>query len=134
MSNTIRCVAQRRGRMWIAAVPEFGVYGHGRTLKVLHDNLAGALALAGVPFDRVEIVPTTPELEVLREKRAAYEEAVAEAVAHMAVRRASLRDMAQAVGMTVPAVKRVLAARADLAEKETEEGTGGPVVDPVGFS
>ncbi|GAA1468265.1 hypothetical protein NE857_22415 [Nocardiopsis exhalans] len=120
MSEVIRCLAQRRARIWTVALTEFGVYAHGRTLAVLQENLVGAFTLAGVPFSGVEVVADTPGLEAMRAAHSTYEAALEEAVAELAVRRTPLRDMAAATGVSMAEVKRVLAARAESAEESAE--------------
>lgn len=121
MSEIIVCEARRRGRAWVASVPEHGVYGHGRTLKRVHEDIVAGLALAGVLAARVKVVPAGPELAALRSAREAYESALEDAVAQLAVSRASLRDMAVATGVNVPQVKRVLTARVEKVLEDVHE-------------
>ncbi|MEU0691564.1 hypothetical protein [Streptomyces uncialis] len=111
MTEAIECRATRRGRVWVAHVPEHGVFGHGRTLTTVRENIVQGLALVGVNAE-VTITADAPELETLRSARAAYKAALAEAVDALALRRAPLRDIAQATETPVPSVKRLLAERA----------------------
>ncbi|MFJ4774723.1 hypothetical protein ACIP88_37455 [Streptomyces uncialis] len=108
--EAIECRATRRGRIWVAHLPEHGVFGHGRTLKTVCENILQGLALVGVTAE-VHITADTPELEKLRSAKAAYEAALTEAVDALALRRAPLRDIAQATETTVTGVRGVLAAQ-----------------------
>ncbi|MFD4257693.1 hypothetical protein ACFWR9_08675 [Streptomyces sp. NPDC058534] len=108
MSDTIECTATRRGRTWVVSIPEYGVYGHGRTLKTTHENVTQGLALVGVTA-AATITPVTPELERLRSAEAAYTAALSEAISALALRRTSLRDIAAATRVPANRVKRHLA-------------------------
>jgi predicted RNase H-like HicB family nuclease len=108
VSKTIECKASRRGRTWVVHVPEYGVYGHGRTLKAAHENTTQGLALAGVTAE-VTITPLTPELEKLRSAEEAYAVALSDAVAALALRRTTLRDIAVATNVPTTRVKLILA-------------------------
>ncbi|MYX26841.1 hypothetical protein GTY75_09190 [Streptomyces sp. SID8381] len=121
MSESITCRASRRGRVWVVRVPEHGVYGHGRTLKAAGENIKQGLALAGVTAE-VVIIPVTPELEKLRAADDARAKALREAVAALALRRTSLRDIAAATGAPSTQVKRILA---ELAEKSATPAAAG---------
>ncbi|MEU3355210.1 hypothetical protein [Streptomyces sp. NPDC037389] len=110
MSETIECRASRCGRAWVVHVPEHGVYGHGRTLKAVRVNTQEGLALVGVTAE-VTIVPVTPELENLRAAEDAHTTALREAVAALALRRATLSDIALATGTQKKRVKLLLAER-----------------------
>ena len=106
MSETIYCQAERRGRTWVVHVPEHGVYGHGRTLKAVHDNTVEGLALIGVTTP-ITLTPVTPELDTLRDAEAAYAKALNEAVAALALRHTTLGDIARATRAPRAQVKRL---------------------------
>ncbi|MGW6605596.1 hypothetical protein [Streptomyces sp. NPDC055036] len=108
MSETIECRASRRGRAWVVHIPEHGVYGHGRNLKAAHENTMQGLTLAGVAA-AITITPMTPELEKLRSAEDAYTAALSEAVAALALRRTTLRDIALATRVPTARVKQLLA-------------------------
>lgn len=108
MSEIIECRAIRRGRTWVAHAIEHGVYGSGRTLRLARASVEEGLALAGLTSE-VEIVPVTPELEKLRAADDARTAALIEAVKALALRRATLRDIAEATGEPMAYVKRLLA-------------------------
>ncbi|MEU2113947.1 hypothetical protein [Streptomyces sp. NPDC019507] len=108
MNEPIECPATRRGRSWSVSSPEHGVYGHGRTLKMAKANLEEGLAVIGV-FAEVTIVPVMPELEKLRAADRARAEALAEAVEALALRRASMRDIATVTDAPMSHVKALLA-------------------------
>ncbi|MFF7943317.1 hypothetical protein ACFZC5_26695 [Nocardia gamkensis] len=97
MSESIECRASRRGRDWVAHVPEHGVYGYGRTLKALYDSIEDGLAHLGVTAE-VTVIPVTPELENLRSMEDAYTTALREAVAALALASTTLGDIALATG------------------------------------
>lgn len=103
MSRTIKCRAVQDGDTWTACIAKHGVYGYGRTLKALQDNLAQGLALVGVSAE-VTITPVSPELERLRAAEAAYEAALTKAIAAMTARQSPVRDIAQATGAPVSRV------------------------------
>ncbi|MEW2434293.1 hypothetical protein AB0952_08930 [Streptomyces caniferus] len=107
MSETIECQANRRGRTWVVHLPEHGVYGHGRTLKAVGENVTKGLALVGVTAG-VTITPVTPELEKLRALKDAYTLALSEAVTALALRRTTLRDIALATSTPTTKVKLLL--------------------------
>ncbi|MFI9052487.1 hypothetical protein [Streptomyces sp. NPDC053427] len=115
MSETIECRASRRGRTWVVRIPEHGVYGYGRTLKAVGENVKQGLTLIGVTAE-VTIIPVTPELEKLRSVQDAYTAALSEAVAALALRRTALRDIALATGATTTQVKLL---RAESAKDST---------------
>lgn len=108
MSEVIECQASRRGRTWVAHVAEHGVYGSGRTLRLVRASVKEGLALVGVTT-AVQVTPVTPELERLRAAEDTVAAAMAEAVKALALRRATLRDIADATGMPVRRVKQLLA-------------------------
>ncbi|MEU7317449.1 hypothetical protein [Streptomyces sp. NPDC007083] len=110
MNEVIECRATRRGRKWVAHEPEHGVYGAGRTLRLVRRSIEAGLASISVTAE-VKIIPVTPELEKLRSIDDARETALREAVAALALRRTSVPDIAQATGETVAQVKRLLAER-----------------------
>ncbi|MFE1289727.1 hypothetical protein [Streptomyces sp. NPDC058751] len=113
MSEVIECRADRRGRTWVVHVPEYGVYGHGRTLKAARENTEQGLALVGVAA-KVTITPVTPELEKLRSAEETYAAALSEAVVSLALRRTALRDIALATRTPTTQVKLLLAENAKL--------------------
>ncbi|MER6519986.1 hypothetical protein ABT246_24420 [Streptomyces sp. NPDC001553] len=108
MSEIIECQVTRRGRVWVTHVPEYDVYGDGRTLRLLRTSVERGLAWVGVTT-KVRITPVTPELERLRAAAAAHAAAEETAVKALAARRASLRDIADATGVPVRRVKQLLA-------------------------
>ena len=108
MSETIHCLAVRRARTWVVHIPEHGVYGHGRTLKAAQENTRQGLELVGVTAE-VVIIAMTPELENLRSVEIAYTAALSEAVAALALRRTTLRDIALATQVSTTRVKLLLA-------------------------
>lgn len=108
MSKTIRCRATRHGEMWLASVPEHGVYGHGPTLATLRESLAQGLALIDVTA-KVVITPVTPELERLRSTEAAREAALKKAVLALAEDRVAVRDIAAATGASAAKVAAIQA-------------------------
>ncbi|MFD7340400.1 hypothetical protein ACFV98_31120 [Streptomyces violascens] len=107
MSEVIECRASRRGRLWVAHEPERGVYGSGRTLRLVRASIEDGLALIGV-IAEVKIIPVTPELEELRDADDARTAALAKAVEALALRRASRSDIALATGASVKQVKLLL--------------------------
>ncbi|MFJ4342659.1 hypothetical protein [Streptomyces sp. NPDC088915] len=109
MSEVIECRAVRRGRLWVAHEPEHGVYGSGRTLRLVRESVEGGLAAVGVTAE-VTITAVTPELEKLRAVEEARTAALIEAVKALALRKATLRDIAEATGVPAAHVKRLLAA------------------------
>jgi hypothetical protein len=108
MSSVIECRATRRGRAWVAHLPEHGVYGHGRTLKAVRDSIAEGLAFVGVSA-QVTLIPVTPELERLRAAQDACAAVLTDAVTALALRRTNISDIAQATGASVKRVKTLLA-------------------------
>lgn len=110
MSETIHCPAARHGQTWVVHIPEHGVYGHGRTLIAAQENTRQGLELVGVTADLV-ITPMTPELENLRSAETTYSTALTEAVAALALRRTTVRDIAQATRVPPTRVKQLLAQR-----------------------
>jgi len=108
MSESIECHANRRGRTWVAHVRQHGVYGYGRTLKALHDNIENGLALLGVTAE-LTIIAVTPELEQLRSVEDTYTTALREAVAALALRSTTHRDIALATRTPIKLVKALLA-------------------------
>ncbi|MEU3907947.1 hypothetical protein AB0F20_29755 [Streptomyces goshikiensis] len=140
MNTTVECQAVRRGRTWVVHVPEHGVYGCGRTLKAVRENTEQGLALVGASV-QAAITPVTPELEALRSAEAAYAAALGKAVAALALRRTTLRDMAEATGVPVSRVKAHLAEKAapaaggdarDAAPDPNAEVTGPACSEPTG--
>ncbi len=130
-AESIQCQAYRRGRTWVASVPEYGAYGHGRTLKLTHDNITQALALLEITAE-VTLVPVTPELEKLRAVEDLYTAALRHTVAALTLRRVSMRDIATATGVPVKQVQELLAELA-----ATPRGTSSdlepdePAAEPV---
>ncbi|MFI2790954.1 hypothetical protein [Kitasatospora sp. NPDC018614] len=112
MSEALECQASRRGRLWVAYEPEHGVYGSGRTLRLVRASVEDGLALVGVTAE-VKIIPVTPELEELRDADDARTTALAKAVKALALRRTSLSDIALATGASVKQVKLLRARPAE---------------------
>ncbi|OXM50249.1 hypothetical protein CFP71_27840 [Amycolatopsis thailandensis] len=110
MSTTIECHARRHDDMWTASVPQHSVYGSGRTLKALHDDLVHGLVLLGVTV-HVTITPVSPELDRLRRAETAYDTALAEAVAALATKGSTVRDTAEATGVPIARVTALQARR-----------------------
>lgn len=108
MSDSIECRAYRRGRAWVAHVPEHGVYGYGRTLKAVRDSIADGLAHADVTA-QVTVVAVTPELENLRSVEDTYTTALRAAVAALALHSTTPGDIALATGAPTKRVKALLA-------------------------
>ncbi|MFD3815223.1 hypothetical protein ACFWRZ_09155 [Streptomyces rubiginosohelvolus] len=108
MTEGIECRATRRGQEWVAHAAEHGVYGSGRTLRQARADVEEGLALVGETGE-VNLVPMTPELEVLRAADEARTVALIEAVKALSLSRATLRDIAEATGEPVTYVKRLLA-------------------------
>lgn len=106
-ARAIECRATRHADTWVASVPRHGVYGHGRTLRALHSNLAQGLALVGVTTE-ITLVPISPELERLRRAEAAVEAALSEAVTALAAHGGTPRDIADATGVTSTRVAAAL--------------------------
>ncbi|MFE7115569.1 hypothetical protein ACFU99_09120 [Streptomyces sp. NPDC057654] len=102
-AKAIESRATRHADTWVASVPQHGVYGHGRTLRALHSNLAQGLALVGVTTE-ITLVPISPELERLRRAEAAYEAALADAVTTLTAHGGTPRDIADATGVTTARV------------------------------
>lgn len=103
MSTTIECRARRHGEIWVASIPQHSVYGSGRTLRALHDDLIHGLSLMGVTA-QVTITPASPELDRLRRAKAAYETALAEAVTALTTQGSTVRDTAEATGVPIARV------------------------------
>jgi hypothetical protein len=101
--KTIECRASRNSEMWVACIPEHGVYGYGRTLRALQDNLTQGLALAGVTT-AITITPVSPELLRLRRAKDAYETALADAVTTLTAHGSTARDVAEAAGEPIARV------------------------------
>ncbi|MFS0691640.1 hypothetical protein [Streptomyces nitrosporeus] len=133
MSEVIECRATRRGRLWVAHEPEHGVYGSGRTLRLVRESVEDGLALVGVTAE-VKIIPVTPELETLRAAEDARTTALAKAVEALALRRASRSDIALATGASVKQVKLILARPAEgprvHADPDSATGVRSPAVLP----
>ncbi|NEA15449.1 hypothetical protein [Streptomyces halstedii] len=119
MTEIITCEATRHGRTWVAHVPAHDVYGSGRTLGIVREDVREGLAAFGVTGE-VEITPVMPELEALRSAEAAYEQALAAAVTALRLRKAPLRDIAEATRVTTPRVKRLLTK--EIQSDQREEG------------
>ncbi|MGW0895750.1 hypothetical protein ACWD0G_01950 [Streptomyces goshikiensis] len=117
MSKTIECLATRRGRMWVAYEPEHGVYGSGRTLRLVRASVEGGLVAAGVTAE-VKVTPAMPELEKLRAAEELHTAALAIAVKALALRRATLSDIAEAVGVPVARVRQLLAGSATASDAQ----------------
>jgi predicted RNase H-like HicB family nuclease len=107
VSESIECEAVRRGRLWVAHLPEHGVYSHGRTLAKTRQNTRQGLELIGVDAE-VTVIAVTPELERLRAAREVYAAALSEAVSALALRRTTLHDIAAATGEPARQVKQLL--------------------------
>lgn len=120
MSERIECLAYRRGREWVAHVPEHGVYGHGPTLKAARRNIAEGLAYIGVTAS-VTIVAVSPELENLRTIADTYSTALREAVHALARCSATVGDIASATNVPTHRIKALLAEieQLDLVDKAT---------------
>ncbi|MFF2618553.1 hypothetical protein [Kitasatospora sp. NPDC058046] len=131
MSVVIKCLVTRRGREWVTHVAEHGVYGHGRTLKKLSEDVLAGLELVGVAAE-IELIAVTPELEKLRAVEETREAALRDAVTALALRRATLRDIALATGLPMARVKRVLQERRSIPAEvsggrpEVSDGADGP--------
>ncbi|MGI5337747.1 hypothetical protein ACQEVS_10260 [Streptomyces sp. CA-181903] len=110
MSEVIACRAIRRGRVWVAHVPEHGVYGVGHTLKAARASVERGLALLGMSAE-VVVTPTAPELETLRSAEDAYAAALSAAVSALSLRRATLSDISTATKVPIRRVKALLAER-----------------------
>jgi hypothetical protein len=102
-TTTIECRATRHADTWVANIPQYGVYGQGRTLRTLHSNLTQGLALVGVTTE-IRLVAVSPKLERLRCAEAAYETALSDAVTTLAAAGATPRDIADATGITTTRV------------------------------
>ncbi|WP_280453141.1 hypothetical protein [Nocardia cyriacigeorgica] len=120
MSERIECLAYRRGREWVAHVPEHGVYGHGPTLKAVRRNIAEGLAYIGITAS-VTVVAASPELENLRTIADTYATALREAVQALARCAATVGDIASATNVPTPRIKALLAEieQQDFADKAT---------------
>lgn len=105
--KAIEVRAVRRGRGWAVHSAEHGVYGHGSTLKRAHASIEQGLAHLGITSE-VTIVPVSPELERLRAAESARTAALVEAVKALALRRATLGDIAFATGTPRRLVKTIL--------------------------
>lgn len=110
MSRPISCEARQDGEDWLACVPKHGVYGRGRTLKALQDDLTQGLALIGVTA-KVTLTPVSPELQRLRAAKASYESALGRAIVALAAGQATVADTARATGVTLVRVNAILAKR-----------------------
>lgn len=104
----MECEAVRRDRAWVVTAVKHSVYGHGRTLRKARENVEQGLALIGVTAP-VTITVQTPEMEKLRAARAASDAALREAVEALALRRTTLRDIAEVTQTPTAEVKRLLA-------------------------
>ncbi|MGW4828906.1 recombinase family protein [Amycolatopsis japonica] len=103
MSTTVECHARWHDDMWIASIPQHGVYGSGRTLKALRDDLVRGLALLGMTV-HVTLTPVSPELDRLRRAEAAYKTALADAVTALTTQGSTARDTAEATGVPITQV------------------------------
>ncbi|WP_040793410.1 hypothetical protein [Nocardia paucivorans] len=108
MSQSIECRANRRGRIWVAHVPEHGVYGYGRTLNAVRESIEDGLAHVGVTAE-VTVIAVTPELEHLRSVEDTYTMALREAVASLMLCSTTPGDIASATGVPTTRVKALLA-------------------------
>jgi len=129
----IRCQTHRRGRTWVASLPELGAYGHGRTLKLTHENITQALSLLEISAE-VTLVPVTPELEKLRAAHDLYTAALRHTVAALALRRVSMRDIVTATGAPAKQVQQLLAELAATPHgpsSDLETAEREPAADPV---
>ncbi|MGI5531499.1 hypothetical protein ACQEVX_30220 [Streptomyces syringium] len=118
-AEIIECQARRRGRSWVVSIPEYGVYGHGQTLKAARENVRQGLELVGVTME-LKITPVTPELEKLRSAEDVRTAALSEAVAALRLRWTSLTDIALATGAPIKEVKQLLAERGVLADQDSQ--------------
>lgn len=103
MSTNLECRAHRHSEMWVASIPQHRVYGWGRTLRALHDDLIQGLALVGVTA-QVTIIPVSPELDRLRRAEATYETALADAVTALTTQGSTARDTAASTGVPITRV------------------------------
>ncbi|SEP54558.1 hypothetical protein [Amycolatopsis saalfeldensis] len=108
MSKTFPCQASRHGEWWVANIPQHAVYGYGRTLKALHDNITQGLSLVDVTAE-VTITPTSPELDRLRRTEAAYEAALVDAATTLAAGGSTVRDIADATRVPIARIKALQA-------------------------
>ncbi|MFD9871726.1 hypothetical protein ACFXI8_26920 [Streptomyces niveus] len=120
--ETIECRASRLGRTWTVYVPKHGVYGHGGTLKAVGESTARGLELVGVTAE-VVIIPVTPELERLRSADEVRTTALSEAIAALALRRTTKRDIALATGVPARQVKEILAEQAEESNRRLRRRT-----------
>ncbi|BDT85956.1 hypothetical protein [Nocardia cyriacigeorgica] len=120
MSERIECLAYRRGREWVAHVPEHGVYGHGPTLKAVRRSTAEGLAYIGITAN-VTAVAASPELENLRTIADTYSTALREAVHALARCSATVGDIASATNVPTQRIRALLAEieEQDFADKAT---------------
>lgn len=125
MTGVIECRAIRRGRGWVAHVPEHGVYGNGRTLKAVRESIRQGLALVGVTAEAT-VVAVSPELEKLRVAEDAQAEALREAVVALALRHAPLGDIAAATRVPRGRIKAILAEQRHESEHPYGPTTGVP--------
>jgi hypothetical protein len=108
VSKTFQCRASQHDGMWVANIPQHAVYGYGRTLKALHDNITQGLALVDVTGD-VRIIPTSAELDRLRRAEAAYEAALADAATTLTSGGGTVRDVATATRVPAARIKALQA-------------------------
>jgi hypothetical protein len=119
-ARAIECPATWHADVWLAGIPQHGVYSHGSTLRALHHHLTQGLALAGVTAE-VALVPSSPELERLRRAQAAAQTALKDAVKALAARGHTPRDIADATGATVPEVAALRSRRKARRPQKSQE-------------
>ncbi|MEU2231220.1 hypothetical protein [Streptomyces vietnamensis] len=110
--KAIECRAIRRGRGWTVHSAEHSVYGHGSTLKRARASVEQGLAHIGITTE-VTLIPVSPELDMLRAADKARAAALVEAVKALALRRATMGDIAAATGTPRSQVKKILASLKD---------------------
>jgi hypothetical protein len=104
--KAIEARASRTGGMWVASIPQHGVYGHGRTLRELRGDLTQGLALAGVTT-AIRVAPVSPELLRLRRAKDAYDAALADAVTTLTADGSPARDVAEATEVPIAQVTAI---------------------------
>ncbi|MFD9052439.1 hypothetical protein [Streptomyces zaomyceticus] len=124
----IECRAVRRGRGWAVHAAEYGVYGHGSTLKRACASVEQGLALIGITAP-VRLVAVSPELEELRAADEARTAALVEAVKALSLRRATMGDIAIATDTPRRQVKAILASLKATAPADSADA-GSPEPEP----
>lgn len=127
----IECRAVRRGRGWAVHAAEYGVYGHGSTLKRAGASVEKGLALIGITAE-VRLVAVSPELEELRAADDARAAALVEAVKALSLRRAAMGDIAIATCTPRSKIKAILASlKAASPPDSTAAGSPEPEPEPA---